>query len=155
MSNQRYYSSAPNQQPSSPNQQYSAPNQQYSPPNQQYSAPNQQYSAPNQQYSAPNQQYSPAPPNQQYSAPSGPRPGNQPPHPADTDLLPQGQERSEQMEHMQNYEAHATQTEDDVNQATLQKEFPNIDSSLIAAIYGDSKSLSATREMLQELSSTD
>jgi phytoene dehydrogenase-like protein len=69
-------------------------------------------------------------------------------------LLPQGQERSEQMEYLQSYEASAPQSEDDVNQATLQREFPDFDSSLIAAIYGDSKSLSATREMLQELSST-
>jgi len=42
-------------------------------------------------------------------------------------------------------------TEDDANQATLQREFPGIDSALIAAIYGDSKSLAATREMLQVL----
>jgi hypothetical protein len=33
----------------------------------------------------------------------------------------------------------------------LQQEFPGIDSALIAAIYGDSKSLGATREMLQAL----
>jgi hypothetical protein len=70
---------------------------------------------------------------------------------ADAALLPQGQDRTEQMEYFQSYEANATQTEDDVNQATLQQEFPALDSSLIAAIYSDSKSLSATREMLQEL----
>jgi hypothetical protein len=39
------------------------------------------------------------------------------------------------------------------NQAILQREFPKMDSSLIAAIYGDSGSLNATREMLQELDS--
>ena len=61
------------------------------------------------------------------------------------------EERSEQMEYLQSYEESKPASEDDRNQATLQKEFPNIDSSLIAAIYGDSKSLSATREMLQEL----
>ena len=61
------------------------------------------------------------------------------------------EERSEQMEYLQSYENSKPATEDDTNQATLQREFPNIDSSLIAAIYGDSKSLSATREMLQEL----
>ena len=61
------------------------------------------------------------------------------------------EERSEQMEYLQSYENSKPETEDDTNQATLQREFPNIDSSLIAAIYGDSKSLSATREMLQEL----
>ena len=37
------------------------------------------------------------------------------------------------------------------NQSILQREFPKMDSSLIAAIYSDSGSLSATREMLQEL----
>lgn len=56
------------------------------------------------------------------------------------------------MEYMQSYEAQATQTEDDVNQATLQREFPDIDSSLIAAIYGDTKQMGRTRELLQELS---
>ena len=61
------------------------------------------------------------------------------------------EERSEQMEYLQSYENSKPATEDDTNQATLQREFPNIDSSLIAAIYGDSKSLSVTREMLQEL----
>jgi len=61
------------------------------------------------------------------------------------------EERSEQMEYLQSYENSKPVTEDDTNQATLQREFPNIDSSLIAAIYGDSKSLSTTREMLQEL----
>jgi uncharacterized repeat protein (TIGR03833 family) len=61
------------------------------------------------------------------------------------------EERSEQVEYLQSYENSKPATQDDTNQATLQSEFPNIDSSLIAAIYGDSKSLSATREMLQEL----
>jgi hypothetical protein len=70
---------------------------------------------------------------------------------SDNDLLPQGQERTEQMEYFQSYEASAPPNEDDVNQETLRREFPNIDSSLIAALYGDSKSLSATREMLYEL----
>jgi hypothetical protein len=79
--------------------------------------------------------------------------GSNPIRHSDTDLLPQGQERSEQLEHFQNYEAQAKVDEDTQNQAILEKEFPTIDGSLIAAIYGDSKSLSATREMLQELSS--
>lgn len=60
-------------------------------------------------------------------------------------------DRGEQYETMQNYEASARQTEQDRDQETLQKEFPNVDGSLIAAIYGDSGSLSATREMLQAL----
>ena len=122
--------------------------QQYQPP--QYAPPQQQYSQ--QQYpqsQEPQQQ-------QQYSDHS-----SNPPLPArnlqrsDTDRLLQSEpDRGEQFEHMQAYEASARQTEDDVNQAQLQKEFPNIDSSLIAAIYGDTKELGATRELLQELAST-
>ncbi|KAF2445693.1 hypothetical protein P171DRAFT_431089 [Karstenula rhodostoma CBS 690.94] len=69
--------------------------------------------------------------------------------------LPQGQDRSHQVEVMQSYEMSRPQTEDEQNQAILGREFPKIDGSLIAAIYGDSGSLSATREMLQELSSTE
>ncbi|KAF9733133.1 hypothetical protein PMIN06_006743 [Paraphaeosphaeria minitans] len=69
--------------------------------------------------------------------------------------LPQGQDRSHQVEVMESYEMSRPQTEDEQNQATLEREFPNIDGSLIAAIYGDSGSLSATREMLHELSSTE
>lgn len=65
-----------------------------------------------------------------------------------------GQERSEQVEVMQSYESQVTASEDDKNQQTLEREFPSIDASLIAAIYGDSKDLSTTREMLQELGGT-
>lgn len=165
MSNQGYYNSPPGAPPNQQNQQYTSPppqNQQYPPPNQQYGGnPNAQYSSPGQQYPSinqqqypPNNQQYPANPNQQYSAPSSAPPGFHPPRRTDTEAgLPQGQERSEQVEHLQSFEAKTRQTEDDVNQATLQKEFPTIDSSLIAAIYGDSQSLSATREMLQALGS--
>lgn len=52
---------------------------------------------------------------------------------------------------MQSYEAAGRKDEHDQNVETLQREFPKIDGSLIAAIYGDSQSLSATREMLGEL----
>lgn len=55
---------------------------------------------------------------------------------------------------MQNFEAQARETEDDRNQAQLRREFPNIDSSLIAAIYNDTKNMPEVREMLQELAST-
>jgi hypothetical protein len=65
------------------------------------------------------------------------------PHPSD---------QSAQLETQQAYESAAPATEDDKNQEILRREFPNIDSSLIAALYGDSKNLSATREMLYELS---
>jgi uncharacterized repeat protein (TIGR03833 family) len=84
------------------------------------------------------------------------RPNHAHPHTSHTPLLddtpqiPRG-ERSEQIEYLQSYESSKPESEDDRNQATLRREFPNIDSSLIAAIYSDSKSLGATREMLQEL----
>jgi len=68
--------------------------------------------------------------------------------------LPTGQDRSEQMEYMQSYEMNRPQTEDDKSQEQLAREFPNIDSSLIAAIWSDNKDMSAAREMLQHLSST-
>jgi len=65
--------------------------------------------------------------------------------------LPTGADRSHQIEVMQSYEAAGRKDDDDDNVEVLQREFPKIDGSLIAAIYGDSKSLSATREMLQAL----
>lgn len=75
-----------------------------------------------------------------------------PPRRTATDIaLPTGQDRSHQIEVMQSYEAAGRKDEDDANVEVLQREFPKIDGSLIAAIYGDSKSLSATREMLQAL----
>ncbi|KAL1595010.1 hypothetical protein SLS60_009694 [Paraconiothyrium brasiliense] len=105
---------------------------------------------------------------QSYNPPWQPPPGQQheqyapppglPPRRAGTaseQALPQGQDRSHQVEVMQSYEMSRPQTEDEQNQATLEREFPKIDGSLIAAIYGDSGSLSATREMLQELSTTE
>jgi hypothetical protein len=55
------------------------------------------------------------------------------------------------VETLQSFEGSRPESEDDIAQATLQKEFPDIDSSLIAAMYSDSKSLSATRETLQAL----
>jgi hypothetical protein len=91
--------------------------------------------------------------NEQYAPPPG-----LPPRRTGTvsdQALPQGQDRSHQVEVMQSYEMSRPQTEDEQNQAILEREFPKIDGSLIAAIYGDSGSLSATREMLQELSSTE
>lgn len=67
------------------------------------------------------------------------------------DVFAQQEDRGEQYEHMQAYEATANQSEDDKNRAQLEKEFPDVDGSLIAALYGDTKDLSSTREMLQEL----
>lgn len=105
---------------------------------------------------------------QSYNTPSQPSPGQQneqyapppglPPRRTGTtseQALPQGQDRSHQVEVMQSYEMSRPPTEEEQNQAILEREFPKIDGSLIAAIYGDSGSLSATREMLQELSSTE
>lgn len=67
------------------------------------------------------------------------------------DLLDSQDDRAEQVEHLQAYEATANTSTDDQNRAQLEREFPDIDGSLIAALYGDTKDLSATREMLQEL----
>nr|POE83371.1 hypothetical protein CFP56_69378 [Quercus suber] len=65
-------------------------------------------------------------------------------------------ERGEQREAMEQFELTKSGPEDttDRDVANLQREFPNVDGSLIAAIYGDSKNLGATREMLQELASS-
>ncbi|KAF2702856.1 hypothetical protein K504DRAFT_393808 [Pleomassaria siparia CBS 279.74] len=80
---------------------------------------------------------------------------HQPQRRTDTDLLPQGTDRTEQVETLQAYEATKGQSTEDKDQETLAREFPKIDSSLIAAIYGDSGSLGATREMLQALSADE
>jgi len=94
------------------------------------------------------QQHSTHPP----SSASAEAPPGLPPRRTATEMaLPTGQDRSHQIEVMQSYEAAGRKDEDDANVEILQREFPNIDGSLIAAIYGDSKSLSATREMLQAL----
>lgn len=99
------------------------------------------FSSSNADYNAPSE----------YNAPPG-----LPPRRTGTDIaLPQGQDRSHQVEVMQSYEMsrNRPETEAEQDQAALEREFPKLDGSLIAAIYGDSGSLSATREMLQELSS--
>ncbi|KAF1979589.1 hypothetical protein BU23DRAFT_446505 [Bimuria novae-zelandiae CBS 107.79] len=151
------------------------------PPPQQYNAPSGQ-SQDHNPFHAQDAQAQPPPHHdtnlfaqeQSYNPPSGSPPGQQysnnqlasfeatppglPPRRAGTTsevALPQGQDRSHQVEVMQSYESSRPQTEDEENQQILQREFPKIDGSLIAAIYGDSGSLSATREMLQELSSTE
>ena len=62
-------------------------------------------------------------------------------------------ERGEQREAFEQFElSHAgREAKEDRDVATLQSEFPSLDGSLIAALYGDSKSLSGTREMLREI----
>ncbi|KIW05338.1 uncharacterized protein PV09_03857 [Verruconis gallopava] len=139
MSNQQYYGAG------GPTQQYGQnANLQHSGPNQHYDASS------NAAYTS---QQTSTTAGHQYSTPGGP-PGQRPLQRTDTDAaLPQGRERSEQLEYMQSYEARAQQTDADKDQEILRKEFPNVDSSLIAALYADSESLSATREMLHELSS--
>ncbi|KAL9113973.1 MAG: hypothetical protein Q9227_002108 [Pyrenula ochraceoflavens] len=126
MSAQQYYNSSPNSHPQQQQQQQQP-----------------QYTTQQAPYS---QQQNP-----QYTHP--PQPAHHPPpRRTDTDsILPQGQDRAEQMEHMQSFEANARQTQDDKNQEALQREFPDVDSSLIAAIYGDNRDMSEVRETLQEL----
>lgn len=113
---------------------------------------------PSQQSHAPGHASSPNYPSQNHAtnpssfSPSSEIPPSLPPRRSATDLaLPTGQDRSHQIEVMQSYEAAGRKDEHDANVELLQREFPKIDGSLIAAIYGDSQSLSATREMLGEL----
>jgi len=90
-----------------------------------------------------------------YSAPQGPPPSQGVRRSATEQLLAQEGDRAAQVEHMQQYEANAPQSEDDRNQAELQKQFPTIDSSLIAAIYNERKpDMAEIRELLQELGSS-
>lgn len=89
-----------------------------------------------------------------YQAPPGP-----PPRRTDTfqdETIVPAEERGEQREAMENFEMNNTKPESETDRAvaTLQSEFPSIDGSLIAAIFSDSQNVGATREMLQELAST-
>ncbi|KAI7056810.1 hypothetical protein KC352_g44301, partial [Hortaea werneckii] len=69
----------------------------------------------------------------------------------ESDFVPEG-ERGEQREAMEQFEMGRPQTNEDRDMEDLQREFPSVDGSLIAALYGDSgKSAGATREMLREL----
>lgn len=72
----------------------------------------------------------------------------------ENDFVP-ADERGEQREAMEQFEMTNArpQSTDDRNVETLQQEFPNLDGSLVAAIYMDSKQMGAVREMLGELSS--
>lgn len=63
-------------------------------------------------------------------------------------------ERGEQREAMQQFEMNhsgAPKSQQDRDLEVLQRDFPGMDSSLIAALYSDAGSLGATREMLVEL----
>jgi hypothetical protein len=106
-------------------------------------------------------QHSPAPPQPQqqqqqsyggYAPPPGP-----PPKRTETfreaDFVPES-ERAQQREAMQQFEmGHQSrpQSQQDRDVEMLQREFPSLDGSLVAAIYHDAGSTGATREMLQEL----
>ncbi|KAF2850276.1 hypothetical protein T440DRAFT_468613 [Plenodomus tracheiphilus IPT5] len=114
-----------------------------------YDQPHQQHS-PQQSYQQPSYQQQ-QPPQAHFSEYEEAPPGLPPRRTATDMALPTGQDRSHQIEVMQSYEAAGRKDEDDANVEILQREYPKIDGSLIAAIYGDSKSLSATREMLQAL----
>ncbi|KAK5135990.1 hypothetical protein LTR08_004244 [Meristemomyces frigidus] len=79
----------------------------------------------------------------------------QPPRRADTfeeTAFVADDERGEQREALEQFEmSKGHQSQEDRDMETLQREFPAIDGSLIAALYGDSGNLSGTREMLGEL----
>ncbi|KAF2124129.1 hypothetical protein P153DRAFT_371017 [Dothidotthia symphoricarpi CBS 119687] len=156
---------SPYQPTTTPSYQESA-HHEYQPPN--HPPPNFQaaYSSPTQTQTQPHQtpfqntpDYAPPAHNAPHQTPTygsgfedNERPPTLPPRRSATDLaLPTGHDRTHQIEVMQSYEASGRRDEHDFNVEILQREFPKIDGSLIAAIYGDSKSLSATREMLGEL----
>jgi hypothetical protein len=93
-------------------------------------------------------------PSSGYQPPPGP-----PPRRTDTfqdeNIVPPS-ERGEQREAMETFEMNRSKPESETDKAvaTLQEEFPSVDGALIAALYGDSQSISGTRELLQELSSS-
>ncbi|OAP63176.1 hypothetical protein AYL99_02403 [Fonsecaea erecta] len=128
---------------------------QNSPPQQNRDAAQSYYQSRSSQ-SQPQQQYPQQQPQQHYQS-TAPAPAQGINRSETEQLLAQQSDRAEQVEHMQQYEANAPQTEDDRIQAQLQREFPNIDSSLIAAIYNERKSqgdLGEVRELLQELNTS-
>ena len=105
------------------------------------------------------QSYNTYPQQQQegYAPPPGPPPGQLPKRSEtfkEADFVPEG-ERGEQREAMEQFEMSKSgaESQQDRDVAQLQREFPGVDGSLIAALHGDSGSIGATREMLQELAS--
>lgn len=86
---------------------------------------------------------------QGYAPPPGPPPNVTSRAPDETArFVPEG-ERGEQQEALQQFEMakHQPQSQDDRNIETLTKQFPGIDSALVAAIYSDSQDMGASREM--------
>ena len=92
-----------------------------------------------------------------FAPPPGPPPG-QAPRRSDTfkesDFVP-ANERGEQREAMEQFEMNKTggESQQDRDVEQLQREFPGVDGSLIAALHADNGNMGATREMLQELAS--
>lgn len=70
----------------------------------------------------------------------------------ESDFVPES-ERGEQREAIQQFEMVKPQSHEDREMEDLQREFPGVDGSLIAALYGEHKDAGATREMLRELAS--
>lgn len=108
----------------------------------------------------PQQQQQSYAPTQQQQGDYAPPPGPPPQLPKrsesfrESDFVPAG-ERGEQREAMEQFEMSKSgaESQQDRDVEQLQREFPSVDGSLIAAIHGDSGSMGATREMLQELAS--
>lgn len=68
------------------------------------------------------------------------------------DFVPQS-ERGEQVEYMQSYENSRAPTQEELDRETLGRQFPTVDGSVVAMIYGDcGGDMSSCREMLQALS---
>ncbi|KAK3650939.1 hypothetical protein LTR56_005990 [Elasticomyces elasticus] len=69
----------------------------------------------------------------------------------ESDFVPT-EERGEQREMLEHFEmSKGSESQEDRDIATLQREFPALDGSLVAALYSDSGSLGGTREMLREI----
>ncbi|KAF2768161.1 hypothetical protein EJ03DRAFT_328532 [Teratosphaeria nubilosa] len=87
-----------------------------------------------------------------------PPPGPPPGHAAkrtdtfkESDFVP-ADERGEQREALEQFEMNkGSQSKEDREMEALQREFPNVDGSLIAALYSDAGSFGATKEMLEEI----
>ncbi|QIW97873.1 hypothetical protein AMS68_003391 [Peltaster fructicola] len=93
-----------------------------------------------------------------FAPPPGPPPSQTrsqaPKLPDETSRFVPESERGEQREALEQFEIshHGQQSPDDRNIEALTRQFPKIDSALVAAIYNDSKDMGASREMLGELS---
>ncbi|KAM3415364.1 hypothetical protein BST61_g8893 [Cercospora zeina] len=89
-----------------------------------------------------------------YEPPPGPPPARAGTFDEST-FVPDDQ-RGEQREALEQFEMNNTKPESQADRdvAQLAAEFPSIDSSLVAALYSDTQSLAAAREMLTELAAS-